>query len=61
MCYSFENDDESITFILNQLRANHNLSDWEENFIYAIHEQYHDTGNLYEGQMVALSNIWEKY
>jgi len=59
--YSFNNDDESISFVLTNLGKNPNLNDWEVNFIADITEQYHDSGNLFEGQLVALSNIWEKY
>lgn len=59
--YSFNDDDESISFVLTSLGKNPNLNDWEKGFIADISEQYFDTGNLFEGQLVALSNIWENY
>jgi len=59
--YSFNDDMESIEFVLNQLRTNYNLTDWEDDFVLSAFEQFHDKGDLSDKQLGILSNLWEKY
>ena len=61
MAYSFKYDNESITFVLNELCYNHNLNDWENKFIRSIKEHFESGKNLSKNQLQKLSDLWEKY
>ena len=59
--YSFKNDYDSITYVIDNLAKNFNLSDWEQRFIHNI-KVYNDGGGfLSEKQLQKLSDLWEKY
>ena len=62
MALSFNNDQESITFVINSLCGNHNLNDYEKKFVKNMKEYYIDNhGFLSDGQEKFLSKLWEKY
>jgi len=59
--YSFKNDYDSITFVIDNLAKNFHLSDWEQRFIHNI-KVYNDRGGfLSDKQLQKLSDLWEKY
>lgn len=59
--YSFKNDYKSITFVINDLEKNPNLTQWEKDFIKDI-KYYNDNGGfLSEKQLNVLDQLWEKY
>ena len=59
--YSFKNDYDSITYVIDNLAKNFNLSDWEKGFIKNI-KTYNDRGGfLSDNQLQKLSDIWEKH
>ena len=59
--YSFNDDYESINFVINELSHNPNLSDWEQRFIHNIKTYSDGGGFLSEKQLQKLSDLWEKY
>lgn len=59
--YSFKNDTQSITHVINRLSHNHNLSDWEKQFVNNIKEYTINGGFLSIKQLEKLSDLWEKY
>ena len=60
--YSFKSDIQSKVFVINELRYNPNLTEWEKGFIENIHNHYITENKfLSAGQLQTLSDIWEKY
>jgi len=61
MAYSFNQDRKSITFVINELSHNTNLSEWEKGFIKNIKEHFESGKFLSDKQLQKLSDLWEKY
>jgi len=59
--YSFNNNRESIAYVIDSLSDNSHLSEWEKRFIKSIKEYYDDGGFLSDKQSQKLSDLWEKY
>jgi len=59
--YSFNQDRNSITFVIHELSHNPQLSDWEDGFIKSIKEHFASGKFLSDKQLQKLSDLWEKY
>ena len=61
--YSFKKDNESVTYVINTLRANkRKMTTWEQGFIDNIYIHFIVENKwMSEGQYIKLSDLWEKY
>ena len=59
--FSFNDDLESIAFVLKDLSHNPNISQKERDLVLDFSEYFYERENLTDKQLAVLSNIWEKY
>lgn len=60
--YSFKMDNSSVTFVINQLCKNPNLTTWEKSFMQSIKQHYIvENKFMSDKQYGVLSELWEKY